>query len=79
MAEELAEESAGESVGKLAETLDWVVWNGSLGVSDLVTIGRVEIVDGVRLAYLGRPTASSDRSASTNSRAKAASLSAHAS
>ena len=51
MAEDLAEESAKES----AKELGWVVWNGSLGVSDKVTIGRIELVDGVRTACLAPP------------------------
>jgi hypothetical protein len=39
----------------MADELEWVVWNGSLGVSDKVAIGRVELIDGVRNAYLAPP------------------------
>jgi hypothetical protein len=34
---------------------EWVVWNGSLGVLDMATIGRVEAGEGGRSAYLAPP------------------------
>lgn len=34
---------------------EWVVWNGSLGVLDMVTIGRVEEAEGGRMAFLAPP------------------------
>jgi hypothetical protein len=34
---------------------EWVVWNGSLGVLDMVTIGRIEEGEGGRVAYLAPP------------------------
>jgi hypothetical protein len=34
---------------------EWVVWNGSLGVLDLVTIGRIEDGEGGRSAFLAAP------------------------
>lgn len=33
----------------------WVIWNGSLGVLDLVTIGRIENGEAGRSAHLGAP------------------------
>ncbi len=36
-------------------TEQWVVWNGSLGVLDMVTIGRVETGAGARQAWLDAP------------------------
>jgi hypothetical protein len=34
---------------------EWVVWNGSLGILDMATIGRVEDAEGGRCAYLAPP------------------------
>lgn len=34
---------------------EWVVWNGSLGVLDMVTIGRIEDGEGGRRAFLAPP------------------------
>lgn len=34
---------------------EWVIWNGSLGVLDMGTIGRVEDGEGGRHAYLAPP------------------------
>lgn len=39
----------------MTDTEQWVVWNGSLGVLDMVTIGHVEEVEGVRHACLAAP------------------------
>jgi hypothetical protein len=39
----------------MADTEEWVVWNGSLGVLDKATIGRVERSHGGRSAYLAPP------------------------
>lgn len=36
-------------------TEQWVVWNGSLGVLDMVTIGRIEADAGGRQAWLDAP------------------------
>ncbi len=33
----------------------WVIWNGSLGVIDMVTLGRIDDADGVRRASLAPP------------------------
>lgn len=40
---------------RMTDNGEWVVWNGSLGVSDKVTIGRIEMGEGGRLAYLADP------------------------
>jgi hypothetical protein len=34
---------------------EWVIWNGSLGVLDMVTIGRIEDAEGGRSAFLAPP------------------------
>lgn len=34
---------------------EWVVWNGSLGILDMATIGRIEDDGGGRYAYLAPP------------------------
>ena len=34
---------------------EWVVWNGSLGILDSVTIGRIEDGEGGRFAFLSPP------------------------
>lgn len=39
----------------MTDTGEWVVWNGSLGVLDMVTIGRVEEGEGGRTAFLAPP------------------------
>lgn len=39
----------------MAEEEEWVVWNGSLGILDQVTIGRIEDGGGGRSAYLASP------------------------
>jgi hypothetical protein len=39
----------------MSDKEEWVVWNGSLGVLDTVTIGRIEVGEGGRLACLAPP------------------------
>lgn len=39
----------------MSEKRQWVVWNGSIGILDLATIGRIERVEGGRSAYLAPP------------------------
>jgi hypothetical protein len=39
----------------MAEKEEWVVWNGSLGVLDTVTIGRIEVGESGRMACLAPP------------------------
>ncbi len=39
----------------MTDNEEWVVWNGSLGVLDTVTIGRIEDDEGGRTAYLAPP------------------------
>ena len=40
----------------MADQEEYIIWNGSLGVLDMVTIGRVEVgEDGVRSAFLKAP------------------------
>ncbi|MEP9356802.1 J domain-containing protein [Xanthobacter sp. KR7-65] len=39
----------------MTDKQEWVVWNGSLGVLDTVTIGRIEEEAGGRSAYLDAP------------------------
>ncbi len=34
---------------------EWVIWNGSMGILDMVTIGRVEHRDGGRHGFLAAP------------------------
>jgi hypothetical protein len=34
---------------------EWVIWNGPLGVLDMVTIGRIEDADSGRTAFLAPP------------------------
>jgi len=34
---------------------EWVVWNGSMGILDMVTIGRIELGESGRSAYLAPP------------------------
>jgi hypothetical protein len=34
---------------------EWVIWNGSLGVLDMVTIGRIEDGDTGKTAFLASP------------------------
>jgi hypothetical protein len=48
----LMRESAARMTDKKEE---WVVWNGSLGVLDTVTIGRIEDGEGGRMAFLAPP------------------------
>lgn len=38
-----------------AKKEEWVIWNGSLGVLDMVTIGRIESGDTGRSAFLDSP------------------------
>ncbi len=33
----------------------WVIWNGSMGILDMATIGHVEETDGGRLGFLASP------------------------
>jgi MoaA/NifB/PqqE/SkfB family radical SAM enzyme len=39
----------------MTDKVEWVVWNGSFGILDQVTIGRIEHVEGERMAYLADP------------------------
>ncbi|MFX5494362.1 hypothetical protein ABTD62_21710, partial [Acinetobacter baumannii] len=39
----------------MTDTAQWVVWNGSLGVVDMVAIGRIERDDNGRRACLAPP------------------------
>ncbi|MGA7809959.1 J domain-containing protein [Bradyrhizobium sp.] len=39
----------------MAEKEQWVVWNGSLGILDMVTIGHIENREGGRSAFLAPP------------------------
>lgn len=39
----------------MADTEEWVIWNGSLGILDMVTIGRIEEADGGRSGFLAPP------------------------
>jgi hypothetical protein len=39
----------------MAEKEEWVIWNGSLGVLDTATIGRIEAGAGGRCAFLAPP------------------------
>jgi hypothetical protein len=41
--------------GGMTDKQEWVIWNGSLGVLDMVTIGRVENGDRGRSAFLAAP------------------------
>ena len=40
---------------RMTQQEEWVVWNGSLGVLDMATIGRVEAHAGGRSAFLAPP------------------------
>jgi hypothetical protein len=42
-------------VRAMADKEEWVIWNGSLGVLDMATIGRIEEDEGGRSAYLAPP------------------------
>jgi hypothetical protein len=44
-----------ESVRGMTDKQEWVIWNGSLGVLDMVTIGRIEESEGARSAFLAAP------------------------
>jgi hypothetical protein len=44
-----------EACGMTDRQEEWVIWNGSLGVLDMVTIGRVEDGEGGRMAFLAAP------------------------
>ncbi len=39
----------------MSDTEEWVVWNGTMGILDTVTIGRVEHGEGGRSAFLAPP------------------------
>ncbi len=39
----------------MTDKAKWVVWNGSLGILDMATIGRIEDGDGGRSAFLAPP------------------------
>ncbi len=39
----------------MADQEEWVVWNGSLGILDMVTIGQIEDGEGGRSAFLAPP------------------------
>jgi hypothetical protein len=39
----------------MTDKQEWVIWNGSLGVLDMVTIGRIEDGEGGRNAFLAAP------------------------
>lgn len=40
---------------KSARKEEWVIWNGSYGIVTMATLGRVEEVDGGRVAWLDTP------------------------
>ncbi len=44
-----------EEAHGITDKQEWVIWNGSLGVLDMVTIGRIEDGDGCRSAFLAAP------------------------
>ena len=44
-----------EEAHGITDKQEWVIWNGSLGVLDMVTIGRVENGDRGRSAFLAAP------------------------
>jgi hypothetical protein len=45
-----------ESARGMAHEQEWVIWNGSLGVLDMVKIGRIEDGEGgIRSAFLAAP------------------------
>lgn len=39
----------------MADNEQWVIWNGSLGILDMTTIGRIEEGEGGRRAFLAPP------------------------
>jgi hypothetical protein len=39
----------------MADKEQWVIWNGSMGVLDMATLGRIEEGDGGRSAFLAPP------------------------
>lgn len=41
--------------GSMTANAEWVIWNGSLGVLDMVTIGRIEDGEGGKSAFLAPP------------------------
>jgi hypothetical protein len=41
--------------GMMMDKQEWVIWNGSLGVLDMVTIGRIEDGEDGRSAFLAAP------------------------
>jgi len=41
--------------GGMTDKQEWVIWNGSLGVLDMVKIGRIEDGEGGRSAFLAAP------------------------
>jgi hypothetical protein len=41
--------------GAAARTEDWVIWNGTLGVAATVALGRVELAESGRVAWLDKP------------------------
>jgi len=41
--------------GKEPEEEEWVIWNGSMGILDMVTIGRIEDGEGGRSGVLAPP------------------------
>ena len=41
--------------GGMTDKQEWVIWNGSLGVLDMVTLGRIEDGEDGRSAFLAAP------------------------
>ena len=39
----------------MTDTEEWVVWNGSMGILDMATIGRIEADETGRRAFLAPP------------------------
>lgn len=44
-----------EEAHGMTDKQEWVIWNGSLGVLDMVTIGRIEDGEAGRSAFLAAP------------------------
>ena len=44
-----------EAARGMTDTEEWVIWNGSMGILDMARIGRTEIDEGGRRAFLAPP------------------------
>jgi len=44
----------------MTDKKEWVVWNGSMGILDMATIGHIEDGEGGRSAFLAPPSRSSE-------------------